>query len=227
LPEGCALSADQNVSVNPIAISLTNKAITRIGLPKRPDALFTTIEVPCAPNMGALKRPVRYDFSSLGDALGDTTGGYQNTLIHPAPTRGCSGDDPTPPVLCTSVAFTAPEEAKFGSSYDLTWRLSPVGCIPHNGNEKVMPVMFGYVRATVNYEHYERLYLDDGPGWRPLDGKATIDVPPSKMFCSGEYEDLGAWYVDDRSQCDLFRIGAVGSAGTCEGLRIPPELSCP
>ena len=88
-----------------------------------------------------------------------------------------------------------------------------------------------FVRAP-EIDNYEQLILDPVPGWPPLDGKATIDVPDSK-FCSGDYDQettsdgkVGVLGFDDRSNCDPFRIGAVGEDGTCDGLRIP-LLSCP
>ena len=140
---------------------------------------------------------------------------------------------PDEPELCTSVTFTAPQEAKFDSSYELTWRLSPEGCIPHNGNEKLTPMMWGRILAPeITVDIGEQLILDPVPGWPPLDGKATIDVPDSK-FCSGDYDrddtsdgKVGVLGFDDRSDCKIFKKGAVGKAGTCDGFRIP-LLSCP
>jgi len=119
---------------------------------------------------------ITYDFSEIGNALGDTSGNYTaerdaDVGSHP---RLCK----KPPVLCTSVTFTAPEKAKFNSSYELTWRLSPEGCIPHNGNEELTPLYWGRVQAP-EIDNSEQLILDPVPGWPPLDGKATIDVPDS------------------------------------------------
>jgi len=129
------------------------------------------------------------------------------------------------------VTFTAPEQAKFNSSYELTWRLSPEGCIPHNGDEKLTPIYFGDVKAP-EIDYSEQILLDSGPPWAPLDGKATINVPDARL-CSGDYDDdttsdgkVGVLEFVDKSRCDPFRIGAVGEDGTCDGLRIP-ELSCP
>lgn len=320
VPAGCALANGQNQSVKPTA---TDKKTTTVGLSKKVGLYSTSIVIPCVPNQGDTSRAVKYDFSELGLALGDTNGGYKHTITHAAPTKGCAGDTkpdpdagpgeptqcpsdaagtypncscpagytynsdkndcidddlldfgpgdpgqcpadanrnsiypncscpdgwtynkskndclpvagnelPDEPELCTSVTFTAPEKAKFNRPYELTWRLSPKGCIPHNGNEKLMPIYFGEVQAP-EIDNFEQILLDHGPHWAPLDGKATINVPDSR-FCSGDYNDdttsdgkVGVLGFVDKSRCDPFRIGAVGEDGTCDGLRIP-LLSCP
>ncbi|NBS26960.1 MAG: hypothetical protein EBS81_11765 [Gammaproteobacteria bacterium] len=41
-------------------------------------------------------RPVAYDFSELGAALGDKVGGYKHTITHPDSAKGCSGQTPDP-----------------------------------------------------------------------------------------------------------------------------------
>ena len=63
-------------------------------LNKNLNTLNTPIEIPCDSNFGSKPRPVAYDFTELGKALGDTVGGYKNTITHPAPGKGCSGEGP-------------------------------------------------------------------------------------------------------------------------------------
>ena len=225
LPEGCELSATVS---SLLTVTASAEGVTTESDPASLGELTTNIILPHDCDWSGTQA-ITYDFSAIGTALGDTSGNYTAERVtdvgsHP---RLCK----KPPVLCTSVTFTAPEQAKFNSSYELTWRLSPEGCIPHNGNEELTPLYWGRVQAP-EIDNSEQLILDPVPGWPPLDGKATIDVPDSK-FCSGDYDQettsdgkVGVLGFDDRSNCDEFRIGAVGADGTCNGLRIP-LLSCP
>jgi len=226
LPAGCGVGVTSLVAVtasNPDGKITETSQFVGVG------TLTADITIPHSCNWEAETKAITYDFSQIGDALGDTTGTY--TTSRDADVGSHPHLCKKPPVLCTSVTFTAPQEAKFDSSYELTWRLSPEGCIPHNGNEELTPMMWGFVQAP-EVGLGDQLILDPVPGWPPLDGKATIDVPDSK-FCTGDYDKdgttdgkVGVLGFDDRSDCKLFRIGAVGKAGTCDGFRIP-LLSCP
>jgi hypothetical protein len=97
-PAGCALTKAQNQSVKPTA---THMGYTTVGVSKKIGTLTTKINVPSAPNQGNTPRAVNYEFSEMGAALGDKTGGYTNTVTHEPP----SGAVPEPP----SVPETEPE----------------------------------------------------------------------------------------------------------------------
>ena len=90
LPKGCGLSSTQNKAVKAIGSS-GNVSVASVA--KYPGQLITSIRVPCDPQFGSAKRPVRYDFTELGRMLGDSQGGYQATISHPGSSKGCSGGD--------------------------------------------------------------------------------------------------------------------------------------
>ncbi|MDC1073547.1 hypothetical protein OAR43_10090 [Gammaproteobacteria bacterium] len=90
LPKGCGLSSTQNKAVKATGSS-GNVSVASVA--KYPGQLITSIRVPCDPQFGSAKRPVRYDFTELGRMLGDSQGGYQATISHPGSSKGCSGGD--------------------------------------------------------------------------------------------------------------------------------------
>jgi hypothetical protein len=100
-PNGCSLSTTQNKSIKAIANS-GNVSIASVA--KNVGQLITTIRVPCDPQFGTDSRPVAYDFTELGQAIGDTLGGYKHTITHPGPAKGCSND--TSEIQCSDFSGT-------------------------------------------------------------------------------------------------------------------------
>jgi hypothetical protein len=97
MPANCAITEAQNKNIKLRAVSGKIQSTSNA---KGVAAQVTTIRIPCDPKLGTGPRAVAYDFTELGQALGDTAGGYKHTITHPASSKGCSGDgggtDPGP-----------------------------------------------------------------------------------------------------------------------------------
>ena len=198
LPEGCGLTDERNVRVMATARNPNADPAEETSNRHYVGAGTTSITLPHNCDWDRADEPRRviyYDFTSLGEALGDSnTANYKHTENNQEVGSGdeiCEGNEPEPdPDLkgdqgssnpCTqAVKLNVYDKNPTGASTKITWDFAPSGCQLNDQQAESVAVVTAYNQWA------QPDTKTSNPKWRLKDKNAWIIIP---NHC--------AWYRDD------------------------------
>jgi len=196
LPEGCGLTDERNITVKVTAHNSGAVPKKDTSNPKKVGSGMAKITLPhiCDwdpdPTMGTnidSSVAIHYDFSELGEALGDPaagTGYYQPKVNHPvgsggaeckgtvlAPDSDPKGDQGLQNPCTEAVKLSVYDKNPTGASTKITWDFAPSGCQLNDQQAESVAVVTAYNQWA------QPDTKTSNPKWRLQDKNAWIIIP--------------------------------------------------